>query len=316
MPRLTRREFLALTGAAAAGAALGAAGCGDTAPETPPRRSPRAAATDGGRPTVSVARGSDTAAITAAAVAGLGGMKRFVRRGDDVIVKPNMCTGSHGPEYAATTNPTVVATLVALCRAAGAARVRVMDAPFGGPADEAYQASGIAAAVEDAGGVMALMEPVRYRRYTIPDGRSISSWPIYSDILTCDVLIDVPIVKDHGLTRVTLAGKNLLGVVLEPGRLHQDIGRCVADLVSVCRPALTVIDAVRILTANGPSGGDLADVERRDTVAASADTVAADSYGARLFGLAPEDVPTIVAEAQMGLGEMDLDKAEIRMRKV
>ena len=163
---------------------------------------------------------------------------------------------------------------------------------------------------------MELMNPAKFKRFTIPEGRSITSWPIYSDVLTCDVLIDVPIVKDHGLTRMTLAGKNLLGVVLEPGELHGDIGQRVADLVSVCRPTLTVIDAVRMLTANGPSGGDLNDVERRDTVVASADTVAADSYATTFFDLQGEDIPTIVAEARMGLGEMDLDKVDIRTQKL
>ncbi len=317
MTDLTRREFLGLTAAALAAAALGA-GCGGAAPQAPPQNGRRSTspAAGGGRSILSVARGGDAAAITAAAIAGLGGMKRFVRAGDDVIVKPNICTGYHGPEYAATTNPDVVATLVAHAREAGAKRVRVMDSPFGGPADEAYVVSGIAAAVKDAGGVMEIMNPAKFRRFTIPGGRSLTSWPIYSDILTCDVLIDVPIVKDHGLTRMTLAGKNLLGVVLEPGQLHGDISARVADLVSVCRPTLTVVDAVRMLVANGPSGGDLADVERRDTVVASADTVAADSYSATFFGLSGEDIPTIVAEARMDLGEMDLDNVDIREQKV
>jgi uncharacterized protein (DUF362 family) len=323
MRSLTRKEFLALAGAAAVGTALTGGGCGGAQDQPPPlnsRRSPSPSASDGKgratRPRLSVARGTDTEAITVAAVAGLGGMERFVRSGDDVIIKPNICTGYHGPEYAATTNPIVVGTLVALCRRAGAGRVRVMDSPFGGPADEAYAVSGIAAATEEAGGIMEVMSPTRFQRFTIPEGRSITSWPIYRDILACDVLIDVPIVKDHGLTRMTLAGKNLLGVVLEPGHLHGEIGQRVADLVSVCRPTLTVIDAVRMLVANGPTGGDLGDVERRDTVAVSADSVAADSFAATLFGLTGHEIPTVAAEARMGLGEIDLDKVAIRTQKL
>ena len=329
MGAFTRRQFLGLAGATAATAALAAAGCGGGAPQAPPtnsRRSPSAApsadtAGSTPRPTdqrsvLAVARGGDPEAITVAALAALGGMKRFVRRGDDVVIKPNICTGYHGPEYAATTNPDVVGTLVALCRRAGAGRVRVMDSPFGGPADEAYKVSGIAAAVEKAGGEMDFMAPAKFREYRIPDGQSISSWPIYRDVLACDVLIDVPIAKDHGLTRLSLAGKNLLGVVLEPGSIHSDIGQRTADLVSVCRPTLTVVDAVRVLTANGPTGGDLNDVERLDTVIAGADIVAADSYAATLFDLRGEDIPYVRAAAAMGLGEMDLDKVEVRRARV
>ena len=329
MSPYTRRQFLGLAGGAAAAAALAAAGCGGAAPQAPPtnsRRSPGAPPAAGGgassprpsgeRSVLAVARGGDPEAITAAALAALGGMKRFVRRGDDVVIKPNICTGYHGPEYAATTNPVVVGTLVALCRKAGAGRVRVMDSPFGGPADEAYDVSGIAAAVEEAGGEMELMAPAKFKEYEIPEGRSISSWPIYTDILSCDVLIDVPIAKDHGLTRLTLAGKNLLGVILEPGSIHSDIGQRTADLVSVCRPSLTVVDAVRVLTANGPTGGDLNDVETLDTVIAGADIVAADSYAATLFDLHGEDIPYVRAAAAMGLGEIDLDRVEVRRVRV
>ncbi len=329
----TRRQFLSLAGGAAATAALAAAGCGAEPAEAPPtnsRRSPGAApaaqSTAGassptpraadGRPLLAVARGGDAEAMTVAAIAELGGMKRFVRRGDDVIIKPNICTGYHGPEYAATTNPIVVGTLVALARKAGASRVRVMDSPFGGPADEAYRVSGIAAAVEEAGGEMELMAPAKFKEYEIPDGRAISSWPIYSDILSCDVLINVPIAKDHGLTRLSLGGKNFLGVILEPGSIHSDMGQRTADLVSVCRPTLTVVDAVRILTANGPTGGDLNDVEKRDTVIAGVDVVAADSYAATLFDLRGEDIPYVRAAAAMGLGEIDLDKVDVRRLRV
>ena len=180
-----------------------------------------------------------------------------MRKGADVVVKPNICTGYHGPEYAATTNPDVVGTLVSLCRRAGAGRVRVMDLPFGGPAEEAYRVSGIQDAVEKAGGEMQLMAPAGFREYRIPDGRDLKSWPIYADVLACDVLIDVPIAKDHGSTRLSLAGKNLLGVILDAGadpHEHRPAHRRPRERV----PAyLTVVDAVRVLTANGPTGGDL-----------------------------------------------------------
>jgi uncharacterized protein (DUF362 family) len=313
----TRRELLRTAGLVAAGAALAAAGCGSRAAEPPPDN-PRLAtspAPPGAReapPPLAVARGGDPAGTAAAAVAALGGMEAFVRRGDDVVIKPNICTGYHGPEYAATTNPDVVGALVGLCRVAGAGSVRVMDMPFGGPADEAYRVSGIGAAVERAGGRMEIMAPAKFREYEIPEGRDLASWPIYRDILACDVLIDVPIAKDHGLTGLTLGGKNLLGVILDPGALHSNIGQRTADLVSVCRPNLTVVDAVRVLTANGPTGGDLNDVERLDTVIASPDLVAADSYAATLFDLEGGDIPYVRAAHEMGLGEMDLERVDLR----
>jgi uncharacterized protein (DUF362 family) len=243
-------------------------------------------------------------------------MEAFVGKGADVIVKPNICSSYYGPEYAVTTNPEVVGTLVSLCRRAGAGRVRVMDTPFAGPAEEAYRVSGIQDAAETAGGEMQIMSPTGFRPYRIPDGRDLTSWPIYSDVLSCDVLIDVPVAKDHGATRLTLGGKNLLGVILDPGDIHTSIGQRTADLMSVCRPSLTVVDAVRVLTANGPTGGDLDDVERLDTVIAGADIVAADSYAATLFDLTGADVPYVQAAYDMGLGEMDLEKVAVRRVRV
>jgi len=313
----TRREFLKLAGLAAAATSLAAAGCGSQEAADPPASSRLTSPpATGRRPELAVARGASPADVTAAAVAALGGMEAFVSKGADVVVKPNICTGYHGPEYAATTNPDVVGTLVSLCRRAGASRVRVMDLPFGSPAEEAYRVSGIQEAVENAGGEMQVMAPAGFREYRIPDGRDLESWPIYADVLACDVLIDVPIAKDHGATRLSLAGKNLLGVILDAGEIHTNIGQRTADLMSVCRPTLTVVDAVRVLTANGPTGGDLADVERLDTVLASTDIVAADAYAATLFDLTGADIPYVQAAYDMGLGEMDLERVRVREVRV
>jgi len=311
----TRRDVLKLAGAAAAGAVLLGA-CGRRPVEQPPasleQRASAPPAAAGGAPVarLAIARGADPAAITAAAVDALGGMKRFVKSGADVVVKPNICTDYHGPEYASTTNPVVVATLVALALKAGAKRVRVMDNPFGGPPESAYQNSGIAAAVEAAGGTMQVMSPVKYGRYAIPQGRSISSWDVYDDVLSCDTLINVPIAKTHGSAVLTLGGKNLMGVILDPGQFHSDLAQRIADLTSLVRPQLTVVDAVRILAHGGPTGGDLADVVRKDTVVASNDIVAADAWSTSLFGLTPRDVPYVPAMAALGLGSMTVPAKE------
>lgn len=317
MMRLTRRQFLKLTGAAAAGVALFGAGCtaqptattgGAPSPSKGRRQPP---APTGDQAYLAVARGSDPAAITKAAIAALGGIERFVQSGDDVIIKPNICVDYHPPEYAATTNPTVVATLVSLCRGAGARRVRVMDTPFGGTPESAYAVSGIEEAVRTAGGEMEVMSPVKFVKTPIPEGRDITEWEVYQDVLEANVLINVPIAKHHSLAGLTLGGKNLLGVILNPSRMHFNLGQRVADLVSLVRPTLTVVDAVRILTAHGPTGGSLNDVQQTDTVIASHDIVAADAYATTLFDLTGASIAYVKAAAEMGLGTMELDGVKV-----
>ncbi len=304
MTKITRRQFLTLTGAAA-GVALFGSGCASQPAETAPRRQPPAAPS-GDQAYLAVARGADPAEITRRAMAALGGIERFVKPGHDVIIKPNICVDYHPPEYAATTNPTVVATLVSLCLGAGAKRVRVMDMPLGGTPQSAYAVTGIGDAVKAAGGAMEVMSRVKFVKMPIPEGRDIKEWDIYQDVLKADVLIDVPIAKHHSLARLTLGSKNLLGVVANPNGIHRNLGQRVADLASLIRPTLTVVDAVRILTTHGPTGGSLNDVKQTNTVIASHDLVAADAYGATLFGMTGSDIAYIRAGAEMGLGTMDL----------
>ncbi len=309
MTKLTRRQFLKLTGAAAAGAALFGAGCTAQPTKTTGRREPPAPTGD--QAYLAVARGVDPAAITRAAIAALGGIERFVRSGDEVIVKPNICVDYHPPEYAATTNPTVVATLVTLCLGAGARRVRVMDTPLGGTPESAYAVSGIGEAVRAAGGEMEVMSPVKFAEFAIPEGQDITAWEVYRDVLEADVLIDVPIAKHHSLARLSLGCKNLLGVILDPNQMHRNLGQRIADLVSLVRPTLTVVDAVRILTAHGPTGGSLNDVQQTDTIIASHDIVAADAYAATLFDLTGADIGYVQAAAEMGLGTIEPGSVEI-----
>jgi uncharacterized protein (DUF362 family) len=260
---------------------------------------------------LAVARGGSPAEITQRAVAALGGIERFVDSGDDVIIKPNICVAYHTYEYAATTNPEVVAALVSLCLGAGAKRVRVMDYPFGGRAEDAYARSGIEEAVTAAGGQMEQMAKMKYQKTSIPDGRDLQEWPVYQDVLDADVFINVPIAKHHNLARLTLSMKNLLGVVLDRSKYHRNLGQRLADLTSLVYPTLTVVDAVRILMDHGPTGGSLEDVKQVDTLIASHDPVAADSYATTLFGLTGADMAYIKAATEMGLGEMDLSNLKI-----
>ena len=348
-PPISRRTFLKLTATVAAGAALasctpnqstslpintattgatsavppsptiGAAATGTTPTEaTPAETNPtEAVANPEPSPTnspayLAVVHGPDPAAITRAAIDALGGMASFVSSGFDVIIKPNICTDYHPPEYATTTNPIVVGTLVSMCLEAGAKRVRVMDYPFGGTPQSAYAISGIADAVEAAGGEIHIMSRPKYTRVDIPQGKNLTRVEIYPDILEADLLINVPIAKHHGSTRLTLGEKNLMGVILDRNLMHINLSQRIADLTSLVRPALTVVDAVRILTNHGPTGGDLEDVKQLDTVIASRDIVAADSYATTLFGLTATDIGYIQASAELGLGTMDLNSINIQ----
>jgi uncharacterized protein (DUF362 family) len=264
-----------------------------------------------GPPDLVVARGGEPEELVRQALVALGGMERFVKPGYDVIIKPNICVAYHTYEYAATTNPWVVAGLVKLCREAGAARVRVMDNPFGGTPEEAYQRSGIQEQVQAAGGEMEVMAPFKFVRAEIPEGRDLRSWDFYDDVLNADLVIDVPIAKHHNLARLTLAMKNLMGTITNRSAMHSNLGQRLADLASRVRPGLIVVDAVRILVDNGPTGGDLADVRKLDTVMATTDIVAADSYAATLFGLQPLDLEYVRAGTEMGLGRCDLSQLRI-----
>ncbi|NPV87580.1 MAG: DUF362 domain-containing protein [Anaerolineae bacterium] len=334
MKHLTRREFLRC--AAIGAGALGVAACSPrpatpaapqpipTATQTPvsaahaspshtpiapslePSTQPSMAQSDA---YLAVARHGDPETLTRRALAALGGMQRFVPHGARVIIKPNICT-ARSYEYAATTNPWVVAALVKLCLEAGAARVQVMDYPFGGPAEQVYAVSGIEEQVRASGGEMVVMTKFKFVDTDIPQGQSLKRAAIYDDILKADVIINAPIAKNHGLAGLTLGMKNLMGVIRDRPPLHWNLGQNLADLTSRVRPTLTVIDAVRMLMANGPTGGNLNDVKQADTVIASADIVAADAYASTLFGW-QETLPYVQAGAAMGLGRSDLENLKI-----
>ena len=307
--QLNRRQFMRLAMGAGLGAAL--TSCGGQEVPAPEVLAPAEPAPMGEHAYLAVARGKEPRAITRAALAAVGGIERFVASGADVIVKPNICVDYRSYEYGATTNPEVVAALVELCLGAGAKRVRVMDMPFGGSPESAYARSGIEDAVKAVGGKMEVMNRAKFRKVEIPEGRDLSNWEVYQDILTADVVIDVPVAKHHNLTRLSLAGKNLLGVILRPGQMHVNLGQRTADLVSLVRPTLTVVDAVRTLMAHGPTGGNLSDVRLTNTIIASHDIVAADAYAATLFELTGTQVPYVKAAADMGLGTLDLGSIKI-----
>ena len=274
-------------------------------------QAPASTPTQAGVPDLVVARRGEPEEMVRRALAALGGMNQFVKPGANVMIKPNICVAYHTYEYAATTNPWVVAALVKLCLEAGAASVGVLDYPFGGTAAEAYVKSGIEEQVKAAGGEMIQMVGFKYVSVDIPNGKSLLKTDIYGDLLKADVLINVPIAKHHNLARLTLSMKNLMGVIRNRSALHQDLGQRLPDLAMRISPALTVIDAVRILKNHGPTGGNLNDVEKLDTVIVSKDFVAADAYAATLFGLQPDELNYVRAAAERGLGRSDLKSLRI-----
>jgi uncharacterized protein (DUF362 family) len=256
-------------------------------------------------PTDSAAIAEEARRLTRGAIDALGGMRRFVSRGDVVLVKPNI-GWDRPPEHAADTNPDVVAAVVALCLEAGAKRVMVTDNSCH-PAQRAFSRSGIQAAAEKAGAQAYYVDQRKFRKMALK-GKVLSDWEVYADAVEVDKLINVPIIKHHGLSGVTLGMKNLMGVIGgSRGRLHQDLTNTLTDLLAFFKPTLLVLDGVRVLTANGPTGGSLADVVRKDTIIASADPVAGDAAAATLFGIKPQQVGCLVEAAARGLGKIDYE---------
>jgi uncharacterized protein (DUF362 family) len=263
-------------------------------------------------PDMVVVRSGEPEDLVRRALEALGGMSRFVPDGANVVVKPNICVASRSYDYAATTNPWVVGALVKLALEAGAASVKVIDNPFNGTQKQAYLDSGIQEQVLAAGGEMVGMDSRKYIRTENPAAKFLKLPAVHEAILNADVLINVPIAKNHGSeARLTLGMKNLMGIVRDRGAMHASLNQSIADLAALVRPQLTVIDAVRILTANGPRGGRLADVQKLDTVIASPDIVAADSYAATLFGISPDKIGYIRAATELGLGRSDLENLNI-----
>jgi uncharacterized protein (DUF362 family) len=269
-------------------------------------------ATQNAYPYLVVTRGTDPEQMVRQGMQALGGMEQFMKKGAEVIIKPNICTGYTSYEYAATTNPWVVAALVKMCLEAGAKRVRVMDNPFGGTAEQCYKNSGIADLVAEAGGEMEVMSSLKFVEKTIPGALWLDKTTIYQDVLDADLLINVPIAKNHGMARLTLGLKNLMGTILYREALHSNFPKSLSDLAGLVRPQLTIIDAIRTLMNNGPTGGSLDDVRLQNTLIFSPDIVAADSYATRLFNLTPEDIPYILKAAERGLGKADLTGLNIQ----
>jgi uncharacterized protein (DUF362 family) len=238
------------------------------------------------------------------AIDGLGGMSRFVKRGDKIWIKPNI-GWDRTPEQAGNTNPYVVAEIVKMCLDAGAKTVKVGDNSCHS-AVKTYAASGIAAAVKPLGAEVVYLNRDRYKE-TAVRGERVKTLMLYPDIIDADLVINIPIVKHHVLANATLGMKNYMGVMDNRAPFHQDFATCLSDITRFMKPRLSVLDAVRILTAHGPTGGKLEDVAVKTIVAASTDIVAMDSLGLEIFGKPAAETrkarSIIKYAAQVGLGK-------------
>lgn len=269
-------------------------------------------------PEVSMVTGVPYEAAVRRALSMLGGMGAFVGEGSRVVIKPNI-GWDRSPELGANTHPLVVRALAEMALEAGAAEVKVFDRTCN-ERRRCYVNSGIQSALEEMDDGRVRLEHIDDRKFVEVDikrGKSLKRWQIYEDALDADCYINVPVAKNHGLSRLTLGLKNSMGVIGgNRGSLHFDIGQKLADLATVLQPTLTVVDATRMLLANGPQGGRLSDVKVADTIIATRDPVAADALATTLFGLRPEDIGSTVAAFSMGLGEMNVDAMRIKKGRV
>ena len=249
-------------------------------------------------------------------IAALGGMKNFVKAGQMVVVKPNMGFDRR-PEFAANTNPDLVAKIIEHCLAAGAKDVFVFDNTLDNW-QRAYATSGIEKAAKDAGAkVLTGSNEGNYREVNIPKGKSLKNAKVHEKILECDVFINVPVLKHHGAAHVSFAMKNLMGIVWDRRYWHSnDLQQCIADMVSCRKPDLNIIDGYRVLKRNGPKGVSVSDVSLEKAQIISTDIVAADAAAAKIFGREPETVAHIKIASDMGFGVMDISKLNINRIKV
>ena len=245
----------------------------------------------------------------------MGGMKRFVKKGQTVVVKPNIGFPKT-PEIGATTNPILVKSVVEHCYGAGAKKVYVFDniaTSAYGMAQKCYQLSGIAAAAKDAGAIVAPGDAKKYyHNVDIPHAKVLTSTRVHELVLESDVFINVPILKNHGYTRLTMAMKNLMGIVWDRTDYHYSgLDQCIADFCLFKKPDLNVLDAYRVLLRHGPQGDTPEDVSLQKSLVLSTDIVACDAAAAKIYGVEPQKIKYIKMAHDMGIGNMNLKKVKI-----
>jgi len=246
------------------------------------------------------------------AIEALGGMRKFVKSGQKVVVKPNIGWDTP-PERAADTNPQLVGRIVEHCFNAGAKEVLVFDNTCN-DWNKCYSNSGIERAVKDAGGkIVPGNTEGYYHKVEVTQGKSLKDSKVPELILESDVFINVPVLKHHSATDLSISMKNLMGIIWDRRYWHRnDLHQCIADFTTWSKPDLNIIDAYRVMQKNGPRGVSVDDVGLYKTQIISADIVAADASATKLFGAEPEEIEYIKIADQMGVGTMDLKSLNIK----
>jgi uncharacterized protein (DUF362 family) len=256
-------------------------------------------------------KGGEAAEMFDKGIASLGGMKQFVKPNQTVVIKPNIGWDS-APERAANTNPELVARIVEHCKRAGAKTVFVFDNTCA-EGVRCYKMSGIEDAVKKAGGTMVSgRSEGYYQAVTLAKAKRLKSARVHELILESDVFINVPILKSHGGSTLSVAMKNMMGVVWDREFWHSnDLHQCIADFASYRKPDLNIVDAYRVLKRNGPRGVSVADVAVMKYQMIAKDIVAIDAASAKVFGIDPKQVKHIGLAELMGAGSSNIDALKV-----
>ncbi len=257
-------------------------------------------------------KGGSPAAMFDKAIAAMGGMSAFVKKNQTVVVKPNIGWDSK-PELAADTNPELVGRIIEHCLNSGAKAVYVFDNTVN-EWTRCYKNSGIEDAAKKAGATMVTgKSESHYQQVQITKGKVLKTAKVHELILQSDVFINVPILKTHGGANMTIAMKNLMGIVWDRGYWHNtDLQQCIADFATYRKPDLNVVDAYRVMKRNGPRGVSIQDIVEMKYQILCTDIVAADTAAVKVFGIKPEDVKHIPLAEQLGAGTTDLEKLRIQ----
>ncbi|UCD77948.1 MAG: DUF362 domain-containing protein [Desulfobacterales bacterium] len=254
--------------------------------------------------------GYDIKQLTRKTFEAAGGISRFVSKGDVVAIKPNI-SWARSPEMAASTNPSVLEAVVELCQEAGAKKVRIADNTMHDPR-RCFALTGALMVAKNTGADLIYPRSSLMRRMKL-QGKRLDVWPVFVPFVEADKLINLPVAKHHSATVLTLGMKNWLGAVGgNRGMLHQDLHQSIVDLANYFKPSVTLIDAIRIMVRNGPSGGSTADVAKKNTLILSNDPVAADAKAALLFDRQPDRIGFIRLGQKSGLGTYDVEQLSLK----
>jgi len=257
--------------------------------------------------TLSIVKGPDRKATVNKAIELLGGIERFVGQGQTVAIKPNVAFAS-SPMLGATTHPELVAEVVRLCYKAGAKQVIVTDNPINDPAS-CFMLSGIGKAASEAGAEVVLPKAHLFRHTTLEGGKLIRNRHVFfGPFENVDKLIGISPVKDHARAGASMSMKNWYGLLGEGRNIfHQDINIIIAELAMMVKPTLVILDGTEVMITNGPTGGSVSDLRRANTLIASTDMVAADSYGCSLLDFKPLNLPYLAKAEKAGAGTTDYE---------